>query len=49
MDNSMRILGTVKRVFGPIESPYISVKPPKNYRPSLDIVGKDVYIKDNPK
>ena len=44
MDNGKRVIGKIARVFGPIDSPYISIKPPKNHKPSLDIVGKAVYV-----
>ncbi|UCE74001.1 MAG: hypothetical protein JSV56_13435 [Methanomassiliicoccales archaeon] len=47
MERSKKVIGTIARVFGPVNSPYISVKPAKNYRPSIDIVGKPVYIREN--
>ena len=47
-DNSMKIIGTVKRVFGPVDSPYISIQPRKNSRPSLNMIGKEVYVKEKP-
>jgi len=46
LDNSMRVIGIVNRIFGPVESPYISLKPPKEFKPSLDVVGKSVYLKN---
>lgn len=49
MDNTKRVIGRITRVFGPVESPYISIKLPKNQRPSLDIVGKEVYIRERSK
>jgi rRNA processing protein Gar1 len=49
MDNTKRIIGRIARVFGPVESPYISIKLPKNHRPSLDIVGKEVYVGEKSK
>jgi rRNA processing protein Gar1 len=45
MDNGKRVIGKIARVFGPVDSPYISIKPLKNHRPSLDIVGKAVYLR----
>jgi rRNA processing protein Gar1 len=44
MDKGKRIVGKVARIFGPVSTPYISIRPPKDHRPSLDIIGKDVYI-----
>jgi rRNA processing protein Gar1 len=44
MDKGKRVVGKVSRIFGPVSSPYISIRPPKDHRPSLDIIGKDVYI-----
>lgn len=44
MDKGKRTVGKVARIFGPVSSPYISLRPPKDHRPSLDIIGKDVYI-----
>ncbi|UCE37058.1 MAG: H/ACA RNA-protein complex protein Gar1 [Thermoplasmata archaeon] len=49
VDNSKKIVGTVTRVFGPVDSPYISIKVPKNQKPTLDIVGKVVYLRENSK
>jgi rRNA processing protein Gar1 len=43
-DNSKKVVGFVSRVFGPVDSPYISVRPPKDYKPSLELMGKDVYV-----
>jgi rRNA processing protein Gar1 len=47
MDNKKRSIGKVSRIFGPVKSPYIAVKPKKNQRPSLDIIGKSVYVREN--
>jgi len=44
MDKSSRVVGRVARIFGPVSSPYISIRPSKDNRPSLDIIGKDVYV-----
>lgn len=49
VDNSMKVIGKIARVFGPVDSPYISIKPKKNHRPSLDVVGKAVYVKEKSK
>lgn len=44
MDKGKRVVGKVARIFGPVSSPYISIRPPKDHRPSLDIIGKEVYV-----
>ena len=49
IDNSKRVVGTVARVFGPVKSPYISIKPLKNQKPSLEMVGKELYVRDRTK
>lgn len=49
LDKKMRVIGRVSRVFGPVDSPYISIKSQKNHRPSLDIVGSEVYVRDKSK
>lgn len=46
IDNSKKVIGIVGRVFGPVDSPYISVKSLKNLRPSMDMIGKDVYVRN---
>lgn len=46
MNKSLEVIGTVTRFFGPVDSPYIAVKPLKNRRPSLDLTGKDVYVRE---
>ena len=46
LDKKMRIIGKVSRVFGPVDSPYVSIKSPINHKPSLDMVGKEVYVRD---
>lgn len=45
MDKGKRTIGSVLRIFGPVNKPFITVRPPKNHKPSLDIIGKDVYVK----
>lgn len=49
MDNKKRFIGKVSRVFGPISSPYISVNPPKNQRPTIDLIGSSAYVSENHK
>ena len=44
MDKSLNVIGTVSRVFGSVDSPYITVKPEKGRRPSLELAGKEVYV-----
>lgn len=46
LDKKKTVVGKVARVFGPVNSPYISIKPPKNHRPSVDVIGKEVYVRD---
>ncbi|MEE9152134.1 MAG: H/ACA RNA-protein complex protein Gar1 [Thermoplasmata archaeon] len=46
VDNTKKVLGKIARVFGPVDSPYILIKLPKNRRPSLNIVGKSVYVRE---
>lgn len=42
LDARRRPLGRVRRVFGPVEAPYVTVEP---YRePSLGIIGSDVSV-----
>lgn len=45
MDRGKNVIGKVVRIFGPVSTPYISIRPPKDHRPSLDIMGKDVYVR----
>jgi RNA-binding protein len=47
MDNRRKVIGKISRVFGPIETPYISIRPAKNQNPSFDIIGNPVYINKN--
>jgi rRNA processing protein Gar1 len=44
MDKRGNFIGKISRVFGPVASPYIAVRPPKNLKPSFDIIGTDVYV-----
>jgi RNA-binding protein len=46
MDKSLKVIGTVSRVFGPVDSPYISVKPLKDRRPSIESAGIEVYVEE---
>jgi rRNA processing protein Gar1 len=36
------VLGHVARIFGPIDKPYVSVKPSK--KPGLNMMNEEVYI-----
>lgn len=42
LDASKRPVGRVKRVFGPVKAPYVTVKP--NDEPPLGLIGSDVYL-----
>jgi RNA-binding protein len=42
LDASKRPLGRVKRVFGPVRSPYVTVETAQD--PTLGLIGSDVYI-----
>jgi rRNA processing protein Gar1 len=44
-DNSSACLGRVVKVIGPVYSPYVLIKLPKNHNPSLDLVGKTVFTR----
>ncbi len=46
-DNTKKGIGIVTRVFGPVKSPYISIKLPRDNKPSLDIIGKEVFVRKN--
>ncbi len=43
-DTSSINLGKVVKVFGSINSPFILIKLMKNRKPSLDIIGKKVFV-----
>ena len=43
VDNRKRVLGSVRRVFGPIDSPYISVETTGDHS-LMSIIGKQVYV-----
>ncbi len=45
MDNRKKVLGQVRRIFGPVDSPYILVEP-TGKNSLLAIVGKQVYIEE---
>ena len=42
LDRRHRTLGKVVRVFGPVRSPYVTVKPSK--QPKLSLLGSGVYV-----
>lgn len=44
-DNSSTCLGKVVKVIGPVNSPYVLIKLPKDQNPSLDLVGKTVFTR----
>lgn len=43
VDNRKRSLGRVRRVFGPVDSPYISVEPTGEIS-LIGLIGKQVYV-----
>jgi rRNA processing protein Gar1 len=45
MDNRSKLLGYVRRAFGPVDSPYILVEPTGNSS-LLASVGKQVYVEE---
>ncbi|MCQ5376000.1 MAG: Gar1/Naf1 family protein [Methanomassiliicoccales archaeon] len=45
LDNRKRVIGRVKRVFGPVNNPFVSIEPANNYRPT-DVVGKQIYVEE---
>jgi RNA-binding protein len=45
MDNRSKVLGQVRRVFGPVDSPYVMVEPTGKIS-LLGTVGKQVYIEE---
>jgi RNA-binding protein len=45
LDNRSKPLGYVRRVFGPVDSPYIMVEPAGNSN-LLTAVGKQVYVEE---
>jgi RNA-binding protein len=49
LDNKKRYIGKVSRIFGPVSSPYIAVKPPKDQRPTIDMIGNSAYVRENHK
>jgi rRNA processing protein Gar1 len=49
LDNSMAVIGTISRVFGPVGSPFITVKPQKDRPITLDMVGRAVYVDEKSK
>jgi rRNA processing protein Gar1 len=45
VDNRKRPLGTVRRVFGPVVSPYVSIEPAGDLN-LLATLGKHVYVEE---
>ncbi len=45
VDNRKKKLGQVKRVFGPVDSPYVLIEPTGNST-LLTSIGKQVYIEE---
>jgi RNA-binding protein len=43
VDKKRRQIGIVKRVFGPVRSPYIAIRPKKGVD-ARDLIGAEVYI-----
>jgi rRNA processing protein Gar1 len=44
-DKRGKPIGTVKRIFGPVKSPYVSIKQ-KRHKSSSGLKGKELYIND---
>lgn len=42
LDTRKTLLGRVRRVFGPVGSPYVTVEP--RDKPSLGLLGSDVWV-----
>ena len=42
-DNLKANVGRVARVFGPVRSPYVAVKPARDMR-TIAVLGKEVYV-----
>lgn len=42
-DNRMKRLGRIRRIFGPVDSPYVSIEPTGD-QGLLRIMGKSVYV-----
>lgn len=45
MDNRSKVLGQVRRIFGPVDSPYILIEP-SGKSSLLASVGKQVYVEE---
>jgi rRNA processing protein Gar1 len=45
VDKKRRPIGTVKRVFGPVRSPYVCIRPKKGVD-AQDLIDTEVYIHD---
>ena len=43
-DKQMKVIGAIKRVFGPVASPYVTVAPNSKRDLSLRIIGTELYI-----
>lgn len=42
-DNLKSDMGKVARVFGPVRSPYVAIRPVKNMK-TIAVLGKEVYV-----
>jgi rRNA processing protein Gar1 len=45
VDKKRKPIGTVKRVFGPVRSPYVCIRPKKGID-GRDLIDSEVYIDD---
>jgi rRNA processing protein Gar1 len=46
VDREFRVIGTVAALLGPVESPYVSIRPVRAPGQTLlKLIGKDVYAK----
>jgi rRNA processing protein Gar1 len=46
VDREFRVIGAVDRLLGPVDSPYVSIRPARSPGQTLlKLIGKDVYAK----
>ncbi len=46
IDKRRNVIGKISWVFGPVGSPYVEVKPRKDSRRPLTMVGRSVFVED---
>ena len=44
LDSRDKMLGTVARVFGPTNAPFVTIRPSEN-KTSLSVVGKELFLR----